>query len=89
MRDEMLRHIPLESDTSVARKVLTNANFIHLEWMKDSDFMAGKDLYSHIDFLYANHEQYQLLLTLRWQFAIVQEKGKVKDILVSFGTIGL
>ncbi len=67
-------------------RYMTNADFI-----EESPGNSRGIILKNIDYLYCDQEKSEwplIWISERWQVAIVQEKGKVKSIYVSYGLTG-
>ena len=83
--------MPLGEDVKQAKLVMERNGFA-CQWEKNEQFAtfsSGKQVtHSKADYLYCDREQ-GWITPERWQVAVVHKKGKVTDVRVSYGLIGL
>ena len=68
-------------------KAVMEENHFTCSLKNEGAFMAGKKLYTNINYIFCDRQTKELV-SRRWQVAVVHEKGRVKDVLVSTGLIG-
>lgn len=68
-------------------KAVMEENHFTCSLKNEGAFTAGKKLYTNINYIYCDRQTKELV-SRRWQVAVVHEKGRVKDVLVSTGLIG-
>ena len=91
VRQEILKLVPLGSDITQAKTVMESNGFV-CTWEKNEQFATlpkGQQMiHRKADFLYCDREQ-GWITHERWQVAIVHKNGRVTEVHVSYGIIGL
>lgn len=83
-RREILAAIPPGTPIDRAAAIMRSNGF-KCEPMRKADFLDRRG----IDYLYCDRERaVGLMVGRRWQVALVEEKGRVMDVLVGTGLIG-
>ena len=86
MRNELLLHIPVGTDTVTAKSTLEKSKFEYYGRYIDSEFLRT----SHINYLFFFLEKGEIWSSIKWQVAVIYDKeGKVADVLVVFHVIQL
>ena len=86
MRKELLLHIPIGTDTAIAKWELEKNKFEYYGSYIDYEFLR----HAHINYLYFFFVKGEIWSAIKWQVAVVyDEKGKVTDVLVVFHVIKL
>ncbi len=85
-RSNILRVIHQGTSVQNAKKIMEQAGF-KCEMQNDKPFSAGKQYYEHLNYLYCDKER-GMVVSRRWQVAIVRQGNNVSDVLVSTGLIG-
>ncbi len=89
MKEEVMHFIPLGTDTAQAKIILKENKFEGITMYWDSEYACGKKMYSHLNFVYAFHDEGAIWCSLHWQVALVHQKGKIVDVHISYSTICL
>lgn len=85
-RASILKFVPPGTRTEKAKKIMEENNF-KCTLKTEGEFMTAKKLYTNINYIYCDRSTKEIV-SRRWQVAVVVEKGRVKDVLVSTGLIG-
>jgi len=84
VRNEILQYIPIGSDIGRAQELMEGYGF-RCEMIRNGEWLKLSD----IDYLYCDiNKSESFLVSRRWQVAIIEDRGRVKDIQVTTGLTG-
>ena len=86
VKEAIKKLIPFGTTIEKAEGIMTENNFT-CRLMKKSSFHDNEKIYHNIDFLYCDRSR-GLIVSRRWQVAIVYTNEKVDDVYVSSGLTG-
>lgn len=89
----VLDHVPLGTASTDARRFFKDRNF-QCQLVRDGAFTpdapAGAGTWTHQNYVYCDGRQrLRLMLARRWQVALVEEAGRIVEVGVSVGLLGL
>ena len=87
MKAEILKYIPLGTDTSTAQKIMRKNKF-KTTWNRNADFNSGQTRYKNMNYIYCDRSKSKGWITSRWQVALVHKNGKIIKVINEFGLIG-
>lgn len=87
MRNEIIKHIPIGTDTLLAKAIMSKSRF-KCQSYKKSTFASGKTYFTDLDYLYCTRSRTKKMISEQWQIALVHKNGIITAVIVSFGLTG-